>query len=199
MTRHIILCPVLAGLAFASTGRLAAQTTINPDISLIPRFVLETNDGEELPGRRIFSRPDFSFQELEFVASAYLNPFSKADVVMTVPGPDVETAKLGLEELSATVFRGLPLDLNLRFGKYRAEFGKLGAPLDSAGRKFYFQAAVDGLSDQVDVALLGGQVAGRGDGVRNAEQLHQAIRQRRIEIDLNKDRDGDQEHVEGLS
>ncbi len=102
-----------------------SQTTVNPDISIIPRFLIETNDGEKLPGRREFSRPDFSFQELEMVVSAYLNPFSKADVVLTLPGPDVEAGKLGLEELYATVFRGLPLDLNVRFGKYRTEFGKL--------------------------------------------------------------------------
>ena len=103
-----------------------AQTTVNPDISVIPRFLLETNDGEKLAdGKREFSQPDFSFQELEVAISAYLNPYAGADVVMTVPGPDVESAKLGIEELYATVVRGLPLDLNFRFGKYRAEFGKL--------------------------------------------------------------------------
>jgi hypothetical protein len=37
----------------------------------------------------------------------------------------VENAKLGIEEVYATILRGLPLDLNLRFGKYRAGFGKL--------------------------------------------------------------------------
>jgi hypothetical protein len=104
---------------------LAAQTSLNPDISIIPRFLVETNDGEKLPGDRTFSRPDFTFQELEFVATAYLNPFARADVVLTIPGPDLESARLGLEEVYATILRGLPLDLNLKFGKYRTEFGKL--------------------------------------------------------------------------
>jgi hypothetical protein len=125
LTRRAVLCLLFAGAFFTAFSRLTAQTSLNPDISIIPRFLFETNDGERLPERRMFSRPDFSFQELELVASAYLNPFSKADVVLTLPGPDMEAGKLGLEELSATVFRGLPLDLNLRFGKYRVEFGKL--------------------------------------------------------------------------
>jgi hypothetical protein len=125
MTIRMVCCMLLPVTAVFAASGAVAQTSLNPDISIIPRFLLETNDGDRLPVRRVFSRPDFSFQELELVASAYLNPFSKADVVLTLPGPDVEAGKLGLEELYATVFRGLPLDLNLRFGKYRAEFGKL--------------------------------------------------------------------------
>jgi hypothetical protein len=115
---------VLLVVAVLTVGR--SQTTVNPDISVIPRFLIESNDGEKLSqGRREFSQPDFQFQELELVVQAYLNPFARADVVFTVPGPDVEEGKLGIEELYATVFRGLPLDLNVRIGKYRAEFGKI--------------------------------------------------------------------------
>jgi hypothetical protein len=125
MTRCVVLSMLFPVAVFLARAPLAAQTSLNPDLSIIPRFLMETNDGERLPARRVFSQPDFSFQELEIVASAYLNPFSRADVVLTLPGPDVEAGKLGLEELYATVFRGLPLDLNLRFGKYRVEFGKL--------------------------------------------------------------------------
>jgi hypothetical protein len=125
VTRRVVFCMLVSGAAFLAPRVLTAQTSLSPDISIIPRFIFETNDGDQLPARRIFSQPDFSFQELELVASAYLNPFSRADVVLTLPGPDVEAGKLGLEELYATVFRGLPLDLNLRFGKYRVEFGKL--------------------------------------------------------------------------
>ncbi len=118
-------CTLLALLALVS-GAGSAQTTINPDISVIPRFLVESNDGERLgDGIREFSRPDFQFQELEMVVAAYLNPFARADVVLTLPGPDVEKGKLGLEELYATVLRGLPLDLNVRLGKYRVDFGKI--------------------------------------------------------------------------
>lgn len=105
---------------------MAAQTTVNPDISIIPRFLISTNDGERLSeGVRQWSQPDLSFQELEMAIQAYLNPYAKGDVVLTLPGPDLKGGKLGIEEVYATVLRGLPGDLNLRLGKYRAEFGKL--------------------------------------------------------------------------
>ena len=126
------MCADVKGLALVALGcalvaqPAGAQTTVNPDISAIPRFLLRTDDGARLnEGIRRLSQPDFSFQELEITIQSYLNPFAKADVVMTVPGPDIESARLGIEELYASVVRGLPLDLNIRFGKYRAEFGKL--------------------------------------------------------------------------
>jgi hypothetical protein len=110
----------------AASVSVSAQTTVNPDISVIPRFMLSSNDGERLAeGIRQWSRPEFSFQELEMAVQAYLNPYSRADIMLALPGPDVENVKLGIEEVYATVLRGLPGDLNLRFGKYRAEFGKL--------------------------------------------------------------------------
>lgn len=103
-----------------------AQASVNPDISVIPRFLVVSNDGQKLSaGIREFSRPDLQFQELELAVSSYLNPFAKADVILTLPGPDVEHSSLGVEEVYASIVRGLPLDLNLRIGKYRAEFGKL--------------------------------------------------------------------------
>jgi hypothetical protein len=103
-----------------------AQTTLNPDISVIPRFLIVTDDGGKLAeGKREFSQPDFQLQELELGVQAYLNPYARADVFLSLQGPDLETASLGLEEAYMTVLRGLPLDLNLRAGKYRVEFGKL--------------------------------------------------------------------------
>lgn len=123
MSRQALSWAIAAFLLFSETA--IAQTSLNPDISIIPRFIIETHDGGKLPGKREFSQPDFSFQEMELVASAYLNPFAKADVVLTLPGPDIEAGKLGLEELYGTVVRGLPLDINVRLGKYRVDYGKL--------------------------------------------------------------------------
>jgi hypothetical protein len=115
----------VALLAF-SPGIVRGQANVNPDISVIPRFLISSSDAADPgTGRREFSRPDLQFQELELAIGSYLNPFSRADVILTLPGPDLEKASLGVEEMYATVFRGLPLDLNLRFGKYRAEFGKI--------------------------------------------------------------------------
>jgi hypothetical protein len=102
-----------------------AQLSLNPDISAIPRFILETSDGEKLDeGKRTFSQPQFTFQELEIALQGYLNPYARADIFLTVPGPDVEEARVGIEEVYASILRGLPLDLNLRLGRYRVEYGK---------------------------------------------------------------------------
>ena len=113
-------------LLCAATGAARAQTSSNPEISVIPRLLIFTDDGATLDqGKRTFSRPEFQFQEIEAVFAGYLNPYARADVVMALSGPDIEAASLGLEEAYLTVLRGLPLDLNVRAGKYRAEFGKL--------------------------------------------------------------------------
>ena len=126
MPRSISLLFFLCVVRILVPTTVVAQTSINPDISVIPRFLIHSDDGQKLgEGKREFSRPDFSFQELELALQAYLNPFAKADVILTLPGPDIENGKLGIEEVYATVLRGLPLDINLRVGKYRAEFGKL--------------------------------------------------------------------------
>ena len=52
----MIVCAHASGLT---------QTTVNPDISVIPRFLVQTDDGQKLAqGKREFSQPDLSFQEL---------------------------------------------------------------------------------------------------------------------------------------
>ncbi len=118
------LVALIAVLSLSSLG--LGQTTVNPQISVIPRFRMVTDDGEKLSqGIREFSRPDFQFDELELAIQSYLNPFARADVILTIPGPDIQNSRLGIEELYATVLRGLPLDLNLRVGKYRVDYGKL--------------------------------------------------------------------------
>jgi len=120
---RIVLTIVLTCITTPLQG--LAQLSLNPDISVIPRFILETNDGEKLDdGVRQFSRPQLKFQELEMALQGYLNPYARADIFLTVPGPDVEEARVGIEELYASVLRGLPLDLNIRVGKYRVEYGK---------------------------------------------------------------------------
>ncbi len=125
MHRHasVVTAACVLLLFTATAGHAQA---INPDISVIPRFLVQSNDGEKLAdGKREFSRPDLSFQELEVAIQSYINPYAKADIMLTLPGPDIEASKLGVEEVYVTVMRGLPLDLNLRFGKYRVDYGKL--------------------------------------------------------------------------
>ena len=99
------------------------QSPLNPDISVIPRFRIETNDGANLPDDRSFSNPAFSLEEFELAIQAYLNPYARADIFLAKPGFEDEPVEI--EEAYATFLRGLPLDMNIRFGKYLAEFGKL--------------------------------------------------------------------------
>lgn len=106
--------------------RSLGQTTSNPDISVIPRFRVESNDGSQLPGNRVFSRPQFSLEEFEIAVQAYLNPYSRGDIFITKPGLGSDSP-FEIEEAYATFLRGLPLDLNVRVGKYLAEFGKLNS------------------------------------------------------------------------
>jgi len=110
-------------LIFCCCFDLTAQTTLNPEISIIPRFRLESNDGLELPARRVFSRPQFKLEEFELAVQSYLNPYARADVFLAKAGTGEEPIEI--EEAYATFLRGLPLDLNARIGKYLAEFGKL--------------------------------------------------------------------------
>lgn len=100
-----------------------SQSSLNPDISIIPRFRVESNDAANLLEKREFSRPEFTLEEFEVALQAYLNPYARADIFLSKPGFGDEPIEI--EEAYATILRGLPLDLNVRAGKYLAEFGKL--------------------------------------------------------------------------
>lgn len=110
-------------MMLVATVETRAQTSLNPDISVIPRFRVESSDGGSLPVERVFSRPQFMLEELEIAIQGYLNPFARADVFLAKPGAGEDP--LEIEEAYATVLRGLPFDMNLRAGKYLVEFGKI--------------------------------------------------------------------------
>jgi hypothetical protein len=96
-----------------------AQTTINPDISAIGDIRMFMHSDSLRPTES----NEFNLQtpNLELMVSGYLNPYSRADAVLAWEGDE----NASIEELYATVMRGLPLDMNLRAGKYRLEFGRL--------------------------------------------------------------------------
>ncbi len=95
---------------------LRAGTT-NPDISVLgqPRAVW-TNDRANPD--RLHTRLDIG--ETEFVFDTYLNPYAKGLFVVSLAEEGID-----LEEGFFTVFRGLPLNLALKAGKYRVGFGKM--------------------------------------------------------------------------
>jgi hypothetical protein len=105
---------------FIFTSNVQSQSSSNPDISVIPRFRVESNDAAGS-----LSTPDLRLEEFEIAVQSYLNPYSRADIFLTKSGVGEEPIEI--EEAYATFLRGLPLDLNVRVGKYLAEFGKLNA------------------------------------------------------------------------
>jgi hypothetical protein len=109
---------VCGTLVLLAPGRSHAQARVNPDISAIGdmRYVARNDVARALADTKSAS---IAFEELELNFSAYLNPYSRADVFLStgVEGP------VELEEVYATLLRGLPVQA--RFGKYKLDVGKL--------------------------------------------------------------------------
>lgn len=117
MTNRLLVCLCL--LLTAGGSGLIAQTTLNPDISLVGDIRAFTHNDDSRPSEK----NEFNLQmpTMELVLAGYLNPYARADAVVAWEGEE----NASVEELYATILRGLPLGLNLRAGKYRLEFGRL--------------------------------------------------------------------------
>jgi hypothetical protein len=94
-----------------------AQSSINPDISLIGSFNTYTNF---IKGSPEYGKLNFETPSMELFIDGYLNPFARA-----VANIAYEDGEFGVEELYANIVRGLPFDLQLKAGKYLAGFGKI--------------------------------------------------------------------------
>jgi hypothetical protein len=91
---------------------------VNPDISAIGQ-VYGTYTNDTLAGHH--DKMALSLGEAELNLDAALNPYFKGAFVLSVDGEgDVE-----VEEAYAAMVKGLPLNLALKAGKYRLNFGKL--------------------------------------------------------------------------
>ncbi len=118
----IILCALTVSIG--SNQIAISQTTVNPDISFIgdSRAIIENSLPAEIgeDGLRM------EFDELEIAATGYLNPYSRADVFLGIHG----TEGIEIEEASATLLRGLPLNLQIEAGQYLVDFGKINTQHD---------------------------------------------------------------------
>lgn len=94
-----------------------SQSNVNPDISLIGTFNTFTDLTKDSPdkGKLIFETP-----EMEFFVDGYLNPYAKATGNISYEG-----GEFSVEELYAEIVRGLPLDIQIKAGKYLVGFGQL--------------------------------------------------------------------------
>jgi len=114
---YLILRILMVCLCVACTAY--GQTTTNPDISAVGDFRVYSHNDDSRANE--VEELNIGDPEFELNIGGYLNPYSRADVVIGWhPEHDAE-----IEELYATVERGLPLDAGLRVGKYLLEFGRL--------------------------------------------------------------------------
>ena len=89
-----------------------SQTTVNPDISFLGDLLIKGD------------KDSFSLitSGVEITAQGYVNPFARADLFLHLHDGE---GIIEIEEAFITVERGLPLNLGLRAGKFRPEFGKI--------------------------------------------------------------------------
>jgi hypothetical protein len=94
---------------------LYAQSTTNPNISIVGDlriFNEKNNDGKDT---------DFGFHGMELVIENYLNPYSKAWTTIHVSDDE----KIDIEEAYLTIVKGLPLNSQIRLGRYLLPFGEI--------------------------------------------------------------------------
>ena len=103
--------------AFALGSIGGPGQSFNPDISLNGDFVAAYSNRE---GGAVDD--EFLLRELEIGFSGAVDPYTRADMIVTIGNEDGEF-KADLEEAYLT-FLQLPHNLQARAGKYRAEFGR---------------------------------------------------------------------------
>lgn len=109
---------ILFLLAAAFTGaNIYSQSNVNPDISLIGTFNTFTNNVKETPE---YGKLNFETPSMELFIDGYLNPYSRATANIAF-----EDGEFHLEEMYAQIVRGLPLDMQIKAGKYLVGFGKI--------------------------------------------------------------------------
>lgn len=94
-----------------------SQSNVNPDISLIGTFNTFTHN---IKGTPEYGKLNFETPSMELFVDGYLNPYSRATANIAY-----EEGEFGVEELYAQILRGLPLDMQIKAGKYLVGFGKL--------------------------------------------------------------------------
>lgn len=98
-------------------GTIHGQSSINPDISLIGTFNTFTNFIKDSPA---YGKLNFDNPEMELFIDGYLNPFARATANISY-----ENNEFGVEELYGNIVRGLPLDIQIKAGKFLVGFGKI--------------------------------------------------------------------------
>jgi hypothetical protein len=120
MTLVFVHAVFLAAGVLLMAGYSFAQSNLNPTLSVIPDFRIHATDEQGSPER---GRLNFVLEEVEVALQAPLNPYARADVFLGfTTDPDEPAA---IEEAYFTILKGLPMNLNIRGGKFLVDFGKL--------------------------------------------------------------------------
>ncbi|NNG26925.1 MAG: hypothetical protein HKM87_05325, partial [Ignavibacteriaceae bacterium] len=94
-----------------------SQTTVNPDVSVIGTFNIFTNNVKHTPE---YGKLNFDTPGMELFVEGYLNPYARAAIDVAF-----HEGEFHAEEIYAHIVRGLPLDVQLKAGKYLVGFGKI--------------------------------------------------------------------------
>jgi hypothetical protein len=94
-----------------------AQSNVNPDISLIGTFNTTTDLTAGSPEK---GKINFDMPEMELFVDDYLNPYARGTGNIAY-----EEGEFSVEEIYANIVRGLPLDAQIKAGKYLVGFGQL--------------------------------------------------------------------------
>ena len=108
---------IIGLLLLVLSGVLYSQSNVNPNVSTIGTFNTFTNF---IKGSNEYGKLNFETPELELFVDGYLNPYSRATINIAF-----EEGQFGVEEIYAEILRGLPLDMQIKAGKYLVGFGKL--------------------------------------------------------------------------
>src|SRR3990172_2728763 len=112
MNKLFILLIFLLLSAFCNS-----QTSVNPDISAVGTFNTFTNF---VKGTAEYGKLNFQIPDMELYVEGYLNPYARATVNVAF-----HEGEFHGEEIFAHIVRGLPLDLQIKAGKYLVGFGKI--------------------------------------------------------------------------
>ena len=141
MNRYIIYVIII----FMSFETLWAQSNVNPDISLIGTFNTTTDLTPNSPEK---GKLNFEMPQMELFVDGYLNPYARGTGNISY-----EEGEFSVEELYANIVRGLPLDVQIKAGKYLVGFGQLNIVHPHAwafvGRPLFHQVyfSPDGFND----------------------------------------------------
>ncbi len=135
MMRASFAAALAAALILAGSGPARAQSAgVNPDISVIPQFIVCPQGVKDCPYAD--AKAALNLQEVELALQGYLNPYVRGDVFVGVNPDGVD-----VEEAYATFVRGLG-PVQLKLGKYRVDWGNVN-PLHPHAYSWIFAPLVE--------------------------------------------------------